>query len=90
MIYEERRYDVVPAFREDHITYLGERAAPTVVNYGGKFVGMFETAIGERNHVYVLFRWDDMNQRMDSWAKITQDPAFWPDACSMASRMCVK
>ncbi len=82
MIYEQRRYDVSPAHREGHINYLEERMLPTVVKHGGKYLGLWETIIGERNHVYVLLGWDNLNQRTERMERAVKDPEFWPAACS--------
>ena len=89
MIYEERRYDTTSAWRDEQIKYLGEQAVPIMVKHGAKFIGMWETIIGERNHVFVLLGWDNLHHREVAWEKIVKDPDFRPQLCSTDSQICV-
>lgn len=89
MIYEERIYDIPPAAKEEHTEYLQTRAIPTVVKYGGKLIGMWETLVGELNQVVVLMGWDSLDKRMATWDEAQKDEEYTPQWCSIGAHGCV-
>lgn len=89
MIFEERIYDIPPAAKAEHTKYLGEQAVPTMAKHGAKFIGMWETVIGNLNNVIVLLGWDDLNHREKGWEEIGKDPDFRPAFCETGSGICI-
>jgi hypothetical protein len=89
MIFEERIYDITPAAKAEHMKYLGEQAVPTMVKHGAKFIGMWETIIGEINNVIVLLGWEDLHLREKGWEEIGKDPDFKPAFCEVGSGICL-
>ncbi len=89
MIFEERIYDISPGAKKDHQAYLEENAVPVIIKHGAKLVGMWDTIIGERNNLYVLLGWDDLQHRDKSWQKIVKDPDFRPESAPAGSQVCL-
>ena len=76
MIYEERRYNISPAKRGGFIELLGKTLVPLIVKHGAKLIGVWETAVGERNEVVVLWAFDDVSKRMECWDNFAKDEEF--------------
>ncbi len=76
MIYEHRVYRVASAKRRGFITFFGQTVVPLLTKHGAKFVGVWETEIGERNNVIVLLSYKDITERMKVWEGFEKDPEW--------------
>jgi hypothetical protein len=73
VIYEQRVYRVSSGKRRGFIDFFGETVVPLLTKYGARFIGVWETEIGERNDVMAILAYKDMAERMKCWESFEKD-----------------
>jgi hypothetical protein len=74
MIYEYRRYDVMPGRKPDLDARFANLTVPLWERNGLRPVGIFDAEIGTTNEVHYLLAWESFDDRQEGWARMLGDP----------------
>ena len=76
MLYEYRRYSIVPGKRAALSQRFEKVTVPIWEHHGIKAVGFWEPVVGLSNELHYLLAWDDMAEREARWNAFQADPEW--------------
>ena len=76
LIYEYRRYSIVPGSRPAQAKRMAEVNLPTWERHGIEAVGFWEPLVGLSNELHYLLRWRNMAERESRWNAFQTDPEW--------------
>lgn len=76
MLYEYRRYEVMPGRLKDVHRRFEDVTTRVWQSHGIEPIGFWNAAIGASNELHYLLRWSDMGDRERRWAAFLGDPEW--------------
>jgi hypothetical protein len=76
VLYEYRRYSIVPGKRAALSQRFEKVTVPIWEHHGIKAVGFWEPVVGLSNELHYLLAWDDMAEREARWNAFQADPEW--------------
>lgn|SRR5487761_536326 len=76
MIYEYRRYSIVPGKRSALAERMATVTLPLWNRHGIRPVGFWEPVVGLSNELHYLLAWKDMAEREVRWNAFQSDPEW--------------
>ena len=76
MLYEYRRYSIVPGKRSALSQRFANVTVPLWARHGIKPVGFWEPVVGLSNELHYLLAWNDLAEREVQWSAFQADPEW--------------
>ncbi len=76
MIYEYRKYEVLPGQLQRLNERFSDVTLPLWESHGIRQSGFWEAVVGTSNELHYLLRWSDMAEREERWNAFHSDPEW--------------
>ncbi|MDQ6692301.1 MAG: NIPSNAP family protein [Candidatus Dormibacteraeota bacterium] len=76
MVYEYRRYEVMPGRLPDLLRRFQSFTLPIWARFGIEHAGFWLADVGTSNQLHYLLRWKDLADREAKWAAFQADPEW--------------